>query len=143
MQTVVVHVFPVKDQLPLEVSGRVRSLTVKETEVVYITQTHLHFSDRENPDADLTYVITQLCFSPLHPGQVQVGVHVSADPEQNLRLIYSFHFRLMDAGRLFYTDSTNAMKKDHMVPVLKSFTQVCIMQTSGGCSRCLKNELIF
>lgn len=32
--------------------------------------------------------------------------------------------RLMDAGRLFYTDSTNAMKRDHMVPVLKSFTQV-------------------
>lgn len=31
----------------------------------------------------------------------------------------------MDAGRLFYTDSTSAMKKDHMVPVLKSFTQVC------------------
>ncbi|TMS20502.1 hypothetical protein E3U43_006995 [Larimichthys crocea] len=29
----------------------------------------------------------------------------------------------MDAGRLFYTDSTNSMKKDHMVPVLKSFTQ--------------------
>ncbi|XP_030584122.1 FRAS1-related extracellular matrix protein 1b isoform X2 [Archocentrus centrarchus] len=96
--TVVVHVFPVKDQLPVEVSGSVRSLTVKETEVVYITQTHLHFTDREHPDADLTYVITQPCFSPVHPG-------------------------LMDAGRLFYTDSTNAMKKDHMVPVLKSFTQ--------------------
>ncbi|XP_035863594.1 FRAS1-related extracellular matrix protein 1b [Sander lucioperca] len=96
--TVVVHVFPVKDQLPVEVSGSVRSLTVKETEVVYITQTHLHFTDREHPDTDLTYVITEPCFSPLHPG-------------------------LMDAGRLFYTDSTNAMKRDHMVPVLKSFTQ--------------------
>nr|XP_046247058.1 FRAS1-related extracellular matrix protein 1b isoform X2 [Scatophagus argus] len=96
--TVVVHVFPVKDQLPVEVPGSVRSLTVKETEVVYITQAHLHFTDREHPDTDLTYVITRPCFSPLHPG-------------------------LMDAGRLFYTDSTNAMKKDHMVPVLKSFTQ--------------------
>ncbi|XP_049444192.1 FRAS1-related extracellular matrix protein 1b [Epinephelus fuscoguttatus] len=96
--TVVVHVFPVKDQLPVEVSGSVRSLTVKETEVVYVTQAHLHFTDREHPDTDLTYVITQPCFSPLHPG-------------------------LMDAGRLFYTDSTNAMKRDHMVPVLKSFTQ--------------------
>uniref|UniRef100_A0A3Q3MFJ2 Fras1 related extracellular matrix 1b n=1 Tax=Mastacembelus armatus TaxID=205130 RepID=A0A3Q3MFJ2_9TELE len=94
--TVVVHVFPVKDQLPVEVSGSVRSLRVKETEVVYITQAHLHFTDREHPDSDLTYVITQHCFSPL----------------------------LMDAGRLFYTDSINAMKKDHMVPVLKSFTQV-------------------
>uniref|UniRef100_A0A673C1D9 Fras1 related extracellular matrix 1b n=1 Tax=Sphaeramia orbicularis TaxID=375764 RepID=A0A673C1D9_9TELE len=96
--TVVVHVFPVKDQLPVEVSGSVRSLTVKETEVVYVTHAHLHFVDREHPDADLTYVITQPCFSPVHPG-------------------------LMDAGRLFYTDTTNAMKKDHMVPVLKSFTQ--------------------
>ncbi|XP_024865417.1 FRAS1-related extracellular matrix protein 1b isoform X2 [Kryptolebias marmoratus] len=95
---VVVHVFPVKDQLPVEVPGTVRSLTVKETEVVYVTQNQLHFTDRENPDADLTFVITQSCFSPLNPG-------------------------LMDAGRLFYTDSTSAMKKDHMVPVLKSFTQ--------------------
>nr|XP_040040685.1 FRAS1-related extracellular matrix protein 1b isoform X1 [Gasterosteus aculeatus aculeatus] len=96
--TVVVHVFPVKDQLPAEVSDSVRSLTVKETEVVHITRAHLHFTDREHPDTDLTYVITQPCFSPLHPG-------------------------LMDAGRLFYTDSANSMKRDHMVPVLKSFTQ--------------------
>lgn len=68
MQTVVVHVFPVEDQVPVEVPGSVRSLTVKETEVVYIAQAHLHFTDREHPDADLTYVITQPCFSPLHPG---------------------------------------------------------------------------
>ncbi|XP_035502757.2 FRAS1-related extracellular matrix protein 1b isoform X2 [Scophthalmus maximus] len=96
--TLVVQVFPVKDQLPVEASGSVRSLTVKETDVVYITQSHLHFTDREHPGSDLTYVVTQPCFSPLHPG-------------------------LMDAGRLFYTDVTNAMKRDHMVPVLKSFTQ--------------------
>lgn len=68
LQTVVVHVFPVKDQLPMEVPGSVRSLTVKETEVVYITQKHLHFRDREQPEADLTYVITHPCFSPVHPG---------------------------------------------------------------------------
>ncbi|KAG7514301.1 FRAS1-related extracellular matrix protein 1-like [Solea senegalensis] len=96
--TVVIHVFPVKDQLPVEVSGSVRSLTVKETDVVYIAQSHLHFTDREHPGTDLTYVVTQPCFSPMHPG-------------------------LMDAGRLFYTDTSNAMKRDHMVPVLKSFTQ--------------------
>ncbi|XP_028254833.1 FRAS1-related extracellular matrix protein 1b isoform X3 [Parambassis ranga] len=96
--TVVIHVFPVKDQLPVEAPGSTRSLAVKETDVVYITQSHLHFTDREHPDSDLTYVITQPCFSPLHPG-------------------------LMDAGRLFYTDSSTAMKRDHMVPVLKSFTQ--------------------
>ncbi|CAJ1059620.1 FRAS1-related extracellular matrix protein 1b [Xyrichtys novacula] len=95
---VVVHIFPVKDQLPVEVVGSVRSLRVKETEVVYITQAQLHFTDRERPDTDLSYIITTPCFSPVHPG-------------------------LMDAGRLFYTDSANAMKKDHMVPVLKSFTQ--------------------
>uniref|UniRef100_A0A3Q3W4V2 C-type lectin domain-containing protein n=1 Tax=Mola mola TaxID=94237 RepID=A0A3Q3W4V2_MOLML len=88
--TVVVHVFPVKDQLPAEVSGTVRTLTVKETEVVYITQAQLHFTDREQPDADLTYSITQPCFSPLHP-------------------------RLMDAGRLFYTDSIP------LLPVLPLF----------------------
>uniref|UniRef100_A0A3P9DAJ5 Fras1 related extracellular matrix 1b n=1 Tax=Maylandia zebra TaxID=106582 RepID=A0A3P9DAJ5_9CICH len=72
--TVVVHVFPVEDQVPVEVPGSVRSLTVKETEVVYITQAHLHFTDREHPDADLTYVITQPCFSPLHPGLAWVGL---------------------------------------------------------------------
>ncbi|XP_076010666.1 FRAS1-related extracellular matrix protein 1b isoform X2 [Genypterus blacodes] len=96
--TVVVHVFPVKDQLPVQVPGSVRSLEVKETDVVYLTQAHLHFTDREHPDTDLSYVITQPCFSPVHPG-------------------------MMDAGRLFYTDATNAMKKDPMVAVLKAFTQ--------------------
>ncbi|XP_056132911.1 FRAS1-related extracellular matrix protein 1b [Lampris incognitus] len=96
--TVVVHVFPVKDQLPVEVSGSVRSLTVRETDVLYLTPAHLHFTDRENPDTDLSYTITRPCFSPAQPG-------------------------LMDAGRLIYTDSTSAMKKDHMLPVLKSFTQ--------------------
>ncbi|XP_034035201.1 FRAS1-related extracellular matrix protein 1b [Thalassophryne amazonica] len=96
--TVVVHVFPVEDQLPVEVSGTVRSLTVKEMEVVSITRAHLHFTHREHPDTDLTYIITQPCFSPLYPG-------------------------MMDAGRVFYTDVTSTMKKDTMVPVLKSFTQ--------------------
>ncbi|KAM9831469.1 FRAS1-related extracellular matrix protein 1b [Neosynchiropus ocellatus] len=99
--TVVVHVFPVKDQLPVEVSGSVRTLTLKETEVVYITPSHLHFSDKEHPETDLTYVITRPCFSPQRPG-------------------------LMDAGRLFYTDNANTMKRDPMVPVLKSFTQHAI-----------------
>ncbi|XP_060934047.1 LOW QUALITY PROTEIN: FRAS1-related extracellular matrix protein 1b [Limanda limanda] len=96
--TVVVHVFPVKDQLPVEAPGAVRSLTVKETEVVHVTQAQLHFTDREHPTSDLSYSVTQPCFSPMHPG-------------------------LMDAGRLFHTDTANAMRRDHMVPVLKSFTQ--------------------
>ncbi|XP_026054147.1 FRAS1-related extracellular matrix protein 1-like [Carassius auratus] len=96
--TVVINVFPVKDQLPEEVSGTVRSITVKETEVAYITQNHLHFRDTEHLETDLLYVITHPCF---RPGNT----------------------RLSDAGRLFYTDNTNSMKKDAMVPVLKSFTQ--------------------
>ncbi|KAM6962497.1 FRAS1-related extracellular matrix protein 1b [Aplochiton taeniatus] len=94
--TMVVHVFPVKDQLPVEVPGSVRSLKVKETEVVYLTQAHLHFIDKEQPNAYPSYTITQPCSG------------LSGSP---------------DAGRLFYTDSASAMKKDHMVPVLKSFTQ--------------------
>ncbi|XP_062868751.1 FRAS1-related extracellular matrix protein 1b [Trichomycterus rosablanca] len=96
--TVVIHVFPVKDQLPVEVSGTVRSITVKETELVYITQSHLHFQAPEHPDSDLMYFITQSCLSPTNPS-------------------------LPDAGRLFYTETTKSMKKDAMVPVLKSFTQ--------------------
>lgn len=67
IQTMVVHIFPVKDQLPVEVPGSVRSLTVKETEVVFITQAHLHFTDSEDPEADLTFIITQPCFSPTRP----------------------------------------------------------------------------
>ncbi|XP_028856567.1 FRAS1-related extracellular matrix protein 1b [Denticeps clupeoides] len=105
--TVVVHVFPVKDQLPNEVSGTVRSVTVKETEVVCITQSHLHFRDPEHKDTDVAYFITQPCFSPTNPG-------------------------MQDAGRLFYTDSTNSMKKDAMVPVLKSFTQNAVNHHKVG-----------
>ncbi len=59
----VIHVFPVKDQLPEEVSGTVHTITVKETEVVYITQNHLHFRDTEHLETDLLYVITHPCFS--------------------------------------------------------------------------------
>uniref|UniRef100_A0A3P9NEA2 Fras1 related extracellular matrix 1b n=1 Tax=Poecilia reticulata TaxID=8081 RepID=A0A3P9NEA2_POERE len=96
--TVVVHVFPVKDMVPVEAPGTVRSLVVMETEVVHVSPSQLHFTDRENPDSELTYIVTQSCFSPLRPG-------------------------LMDAGRLFYTDSSGAVKKDPTVPALKSFTQ--------------------
>ncbi|XP_036442581.1 FRAS1-related extracellular matrix protein 1b isoform X2 [Colossoma macropomum] len=105
--TVVIHVFPVKDQLPVEVSATVRSITVKETEVVYITQSHLHFRAPEHPDTDLMYLITQPCFSPAKPG-------------------------LPDAGRLFYTESTKSMKKDAMVPVLRSFTQHAVTHHKVG-----------
>lgn len=68
LQTVVVHVFPVKDQVPAEVPGSVRALRVQEDEVVHVTEAQLHFTDGENPGAELTYVITRPCFSPVHPG---------------------------------------------------------------------------
>uniref|UniRef100_A0A4W5RFZ9 Fras1 related extracellular matrix 1b n=1 Tax=Hucho hucho TaxID=62062 RepID=A0A4W5RFZ9_9TELE len=105
--TVVIHVFPVKDQLPVEVSGSVRSVTVRETDVVYLTQSHIHFRDAEHPDTDLSFLITTPCFSPTRPG-------------------------IPDAGRLFYTDSTHSMKKDPMVPVLKSFTQHAVNHMKVG-----------
>uniref|UniRef100_W5LF34 Fras1 related extracellular matrix 1b n=1 Tax=Astyanax mexicanus TaxID=7994 RepID=W5LF34_ASTMX len=106
-QMVVIHVFPVKDQLPVEVSGTIRSIVVKETEVVYITQSHLHFRAPEHPDADLMYFISSPCYSPAKAG-------------------------LSDAGRLFYTESTKFMKKDYMVPVLKSFTQHAVTHHKVG-----------
>ncbi|KAG9350815.1 hypothetical protein JZ751_024704 [Albula glossodonta] len=106
-QTVVVHVSPVKDQLPVEVSGSVRSITVKETEIVPLSQAHLNFRDTESPDTDLMYLITQPCFSPTTIG-------------------------LRDAGRLFYTDSTSSMTKNPTVPVLKSFTQHAVNHLKVG-----------
>uniref|UniRef100_A0A3B3RES9 Fras1 related extracellular matrix 1b n=1 Tax=Paramormyrops kingsleyae TaxID=1676925 RepID=A0A3B3RES9_9TELE len=107
--TVVVHVSPVKDQLPHEVPGVVRSVTVKETEVIHLTQSHLHFRDPESPDTDLIYSITRPCFSPTAAW-------------------------LADAGRLFYADSALSMKKDPALPVLKTFTQVPKADTANAVS---------
>ncbi|XP_023668989.2 FRAS1-related extracellular matrix protein 1b [Paramormyrops kingsleyae] len=105
--TVVVHVSPVKDQLPHEVPGVVRSVTVKETEVIHLTQSHLHFRDPESPDTDLIYSITRPCFSPTAAW-------------------------LADAGRLFYADSALSMKKDPALPVLKTFTQHAVNHLKVG-----------
>ncbi|XP_061680721.1 FRAS1-related extracellular matrix protein 1b isoform X3 [Syngnathoides biaculeatus] len=96
--TVVVRVFPVEDQLPVESPGRVRHVTVKETQVAYITRAHLHFTHPEHPQAELTYNVTRPCYSPRHPG-------------------------LIDAGRLFYVDGVAAPRRDPTAPALKSFTQ--------------------
>nr|XP_006002762.1 PREDICTED: FRAS1-related extracellular matrix protein 1-like [Latimeria chalumnae] len=97
-QTVMIHIIPVKDQLPKEVSGTMRHLVVKETEVIHITKNHLHFTDTESPENELMYFVTKPCFSPLSSG-------------------------IYDAGKLFFTDNLNTMKKDPTIPVLKSFTQ--------------------
>ena len=53
-----VHVEPVPDQPPKEAPGSIRSLVVKETDVVYITRHQLHFVDEESLDSELTYTIT-------------------------------------------------------------------------------------
>lgn len=67
-QTVSVAVFPVADGLPVEWDGSVRRLTLKETQVAFITRAHLRFTHSEHPQADLTYAITRPCHSPRHPG---------------------------------------------------------------------------
>lgn len=68
LQTVLVQVFPVRDQVPVEVPGSRRSARVEENQLLLITEAHLHFADGETPGADLTYVVTRPCFSPGHPG---------------------------------------------------------------------------
>ncbi|XP_075472114.1 FRAS1-related extracellular matrix protein 1-like [Ascaphus truei] len=97
-QIVIIHITPVKDQLPKEAEGTNRHLLVKETEITRITQQHLHFTDTESPESELVYIATKPCFSPTSPG-------------------------LLDAGRLIYVDSANALKKDPSIPSLNSFTQ--------------------
>ncbi|CAN9500847.1 unnamed protein product [Ophioblennius macclurei] len=97
--TMVIQVFPLKRRLPVEVAGSVRSLTLKETDVVHLTTANLNFRDYEEPGADLAYTVTTSCFSPMQPG-------------------------LVDAGRLVYVDG--ALKKDATAAALKSFTQLAI-----------------
>ncbi|XP_066577018.1 FRAS1-related extracellular matrix protein 1a [Amia ocellicauda] len=96
-QVVVVHITPVHDQLPREAPGGTRQLSVKETEVVHLTTKHLHFTDPESPEQDLTYTITTHPFSSAHGKQ--------------------------DAGKLFLVDSVPKFTKDPGAPVLRSFTQ--------------------
>ncbi|XP_037105169.1 FRAS1-related extracellular matrix protein 1b isoform X5 [Syngnathus acus] len=93
-----VVVFPMEDELPVESGGSVRHLTLKETQVAFVTRTHLCFSHPEHPHADLTYTVTLPCHSPTHPG-------------------------LMDAGRLIFVDGAAALRRDPTAPALKSFTQ--------------------
>ena len=67
-QTVVVQVFPVKDQVPEEGVGAVRALRVRETEVVLLTRAQLSFRDPERPHADLSYRLSEGPSSPARPG---------------------------------------------------------------------------
>uniref|UniRef100_H2N2B6 FRAS1-related extracellular matrix protein 1 n=1 Tax=Oryzias latipes TaxID=8090 RepID=H2N2B6_ORYLA len=63
-QVVMVHIEPVPDQPPKEVPGSSRCLVVKESDVVRITQQHLHFADLESPERELTYTVTTPPSSP-------------------------------------------------------------------------------
>lgn len=68
VQTVLVQVFPVQDQVPVEVPGSLGSVTVPENRLVLITEAHLHFADGGGAGGALSYQVTRACFSPLHPG---------------------------------------------------------------------------
>ncbi|KYO36944.1 hypothetical protein Y1Q_0020946 [Alligator mississippiensis] len=68
IQTVMIHIVPVKDQLPEEVPGTTRQLVVKEIEIAHVTKKYLRFIDAESPDNQLIFIVTKSCFSPTSPG---------------------------------------------------------------------------
>nr|XP_061810632.1 FRAS1-related extracellular matrix protein 1a [Nerophis lumbriciformis] len=100
-QIAMLHIEPLPHQPPREVPGARRCLTVKETDVVHITQRHLHFVDKDTPDSDVTYTVTTPPF-------------------------FSNQQSSEDAGRLFLVDSIPKFTKDTNAPVLKLFTQHAI-----------------
>ncbi|XP_020638622.3 FRAS1-related extracellular matrix protein 1 isoform X2 [Pogona vitticeps] len=100
-QVVRVHIIPVNDQLPKEVSGVSRHLTVKETEIAHLTKKHLDFTDTEAQERELIYTITSPPF-------------FSSLPDHT------------DAGKLFMVDSIPKLIKDPAMPSLRSFTQHAI-----------------
>ncbi|XP_058682201.1 FRAS1-related extracellular matrix protein 1 [Poecile atricapillus] len=97
-QVMMVHIIPVDDQLPREAPGATRHLVVKETEISHLTKKHLHFTDVEEQDRELTYNITTSPFFSCSQG-------------------YS------DAGKLFMVDTIPKLVKDPAALALQSFTQ--------------------
>ncbi|XP_039946786.1 FRAS1-related extracellular matrix protein 1 isoform X2 [Hirundo rustica] len=97
-QVMMVHIIPVDDQLPREAPGVTRHLVVKETEISHLTKKHLHFTDVEEQDRELTYTITTSPFFSCTHG-------------------YS------DAGKLFMVDTIPKLVKDPAALALWSFTQ--------------------
>ncbi|XP_015470716.1 FRAS1-related extracellular matrix protein 1 isoform X1 [Parus major] len=97
-QVMMVHIIPVDDQLPREAPGATRHLVVKETEISHLTKKHLHFTDVEEQDRELTYNITTSPFFSCSHG-------------------YS------DAGKLFMVDTIPKLVKDPAALALQSFTQ--------------------
>ncbi|XP_061486151.1 FRAS1-related extracellular matrix protein 1 isoform X3 [Rhineura floridana] len=101
IQELRVHIIPVDDQLPKEASGMHRHLTVKESEIAYLTKKHLNYIDMEAQERNLIYTIT----SP--PIFTSMNHH-------------------MDGGKLFMVDSIPKPIKDPDTPSLRSFTQHAI-----------------
>ncbi|NXM95749.1 FREM1 protein, partial [Sylvia borin] len=97
-QVMMVHINPVDDQLPREAPGVTRHLVVKETEISHLTKKHLHFTDVEEQDRELTYTVTSSPFFSCSRG-------------------YS------DAGKLFMVDTIPKLVKDPSALALRSFTQ--------------------
>ncbi|XP_070794695.1 FRAS1-related extracellular matrix protein 1 [Pituophis catenifer annectens] len=101
IQIIRVRIIPVNDQLPKEFPGTNRHLILKETEIAYLTKTHLHYIDMETQDSELIYVITSPPF-------------------------FSFAHYHTDAGKLFMVESIPKLIKDPSIPSLRSFTQHAI-----------------
>ncbi|KAH0628328.1 hypothetical protein JD844_009328 [Phrynosoma platyrhinos] len=100
-QVVRVHIIPVDDQPPKETSGVNRHLTVKETEIAYLTKRHLSFTDTEAENREIIYTVTSPPF-------------------------FSSLNHYTDAGKLFMVDSIPRLIKDPATPSLRSFTQHAI-----------------
>lgn len=123
-----VHIEPVPDQPPKEVPGSSRCLVVKESDVVRITQQHLHFADLESPERELTYTVTT---PPFYTGPHKwVHVHTMSHkmPTQKTTCLMPVFFMSSspDAGRLFLVDSIPRFTKDPNAPALRLFTQVLL-----------------
>ncbi|KAM3843674.1 FRAS1-related extracellular matrix protein 1 [Vipera latastei] len=101
IQIIRLHIIPVNDQLPKESPGTNRHLTVKETEIAYLTKKHLHYIDMETQDSELIYTITSPPF-------------------------FSFAHYHTDAGKLFMVESIPKLIKDPSILSLRSFTQHAI-----------------
>ncbi|XP_075682835.1 FRAS1-related extracellular matrix protein 1 [Rhinoderma darwinii] len=98
-QAVIIHVTPVDDLLPKEVPGTIRQLTVKETDVVYITKKQLNFIDTESPERELIYTVTK------PPCRISSS---SSD---------------LDAGKIVLVDSIPKFVKDDTANMTSTFTQ--------------------
>ncbi|XP_056388905.1 FRAS1-related extracellular matrix protein 1-like [Hyla sarda] len=100
-QTVVIHIAPVKDQLPKEDAGTIRQISLRENEIGRVTRKNLHFIDTESPDSELVFTVTSPCYSVTTPG-------------------------LQDAGKLIFVDTSSLLEKDPSIPSLSSFTQKAV-----------------